>query len=318
VLAKSSNICTTKIAAREGKERMREMMLRFGFGRPTGVDLPGERAGDLAKISRMGPVETATTSFGQGMAATAMQLATAYAAIANGGTLYKPHVLRRVVDGDGKTSVESAPDGHRVIDPTLAGTLRTMLLAVTQKGGTAEKLSLPGYRFAGKTGTAQKVDPATRHYSNEKWASSFVGFAPLDDPRIVLYVVIDEPQGGHFGSLVAGPVFEEVVGDALRWLGVQPTEAAPHTPEPAKPPSARQLAQAPRATPALDALPASDDAEDRVPELRGLGIADVAARAAKLGVRLEVVGSGLAFEQSPAPGAALADGVLRVSFRPPS
>ncbi len=197
----------------------------------------------------MGPVETATTSFGQGMTATAMQLATAYAAIANGGTLYRPRILRRVLDGDGKVSAESAPEGHRVIDAALASTLRTMLQAVTQPGGTAEKLSLPGYRFAGKTGTAQKVDPATRRYSNEKWASSFVGFAPLDDPRIVLYVVIDEPQGGHFGSLVAGPVFEEVVGDALRWLGVQPTEAAPRTPEPAKPPSARQLAQAPRATP---------------------------------------------------------------------
>jgi cell division protein FtsI (penicillin-binding protein 3) len=225
-------------------------------------------------------------------------------------------VLRRVVDGDGKVSAESTPEGHRVIDANLATTLRTMLFAVTQKGGTAEKVSLPGYRFGGKTGTAQKVDSATRRYSNEKWASSFVGFAPFDDPRIALYVVIDEPQGGHFGSLVAGPVFEEVVGDALRWLGVQPTEAAPRTAEPAHAPSARQLAQAPRATPALDAMPAVD-AEDRVPELRGLGIAEVVAHAAKLGVRVEVIGSGIAFEQTPAPGAALADGVLRVSFRPP-
>ncbi len=194
-----------------------------------------------------------------------------------------------------------------------------MLVAVTQKGGTAEKLSLPGYRFAGKTGTAQKVDPATRHYSNEKWASSFVGFAPLDDPRIVLYAVIDEPQGAHYGSAVAGPVFAETMNDALRWIGVRPTEAAQSTTRAGEASVGATAATADTAHPAaLDALPAADDAEDRVPELRGLGIADVAARAAKLGVRLEVVGSGLAFEQSPAPGAALADGVLRVSFRPPS
>src|SRR5205823_4473143 len=96
-----------------------------------------------------------------------------------------------------------------------------------QKGGTADKLLVPGYRFAGKTGTAQKVDPLTRHYSVDKWASSFVGFAPFDDPRLVIYVMIDEPQGTHYGSLVAGPVWQEVMVDALRWLSVPPTQPLP-------------------------------------------------------------------------------------------
>ena len=222
VLAMSSNICTAKLAARQGKERMRDMMLRFGFGRPTGVDLPGERAGNIRSIAKMGPVETATTSFGQGMTATPLQIAAAYAAVANGGTLYRPHVTRRILDGEGTSAITVEPEGHRIVDEKLAATLRTLLHAVTQKGGTAEKLLLPGYAYGGKTGTAQKVDPATRQYSKEKWTSSFVGFAPYEDPRLVIYVAIDEPAGGHFGSLVAGPVFTETMNDALRWLGIRP------------------------------------------------------------------------------------------------
>ncbi len=224
VLAMSSNICTAKLAARQGKERLREMLLRFGFGRPTGVDLPGERAGQIRALAKMGPVETATTSFGQGMTATPLQIATAYAAVANGGTLYKPHVTHRILDGDGATAQVTEPDGKRIVDEKLASTLRTMLHAVTQKGGTAEKLLLPGYKYGGKTGTAQKVDSETRQYSKEKWTSSFVGFAPLEDPRLVLYVAIDEPSDSHYGSQVAGPVFTETMSDALRWLGVKPTE----------------------------------------------------------------------------------------------
>lgn len=231
VLAMSSNICTAKIAARQGKERMREMLLRFGFGRPTGIDLPGERAGQIRSIAKMGPVETATTSFGQGMTATPIQIAAAYAAVANGGTLWKPHVTRRVLDGDGATAQAVDPEGKRIVDEKLAHTLRTMLNAVTQKGGTADKLLLPGYRYGGKTGTAQKVDPETRQYSKEKWTSSFAGFAPLEDPRLVIYVAIDEPSDSHYGSLVAGPVFIETMLDSLRWLGVHPTEVEAPTPQ---------------------------------------------------------------------------------------
>jgi cell division protein FtsI (penicillin-binding protein 3) len=289
VLAQSSNICTAKVAGRQGKERMRNMLVRFGFGKPTGVDLPGERAGQIRAVARMGPVETATMSFGQGLTATPLQIAAAYAAVANGGTLYRPHVAR------------GPAEGHRVIDESLANTLRAMLYAVTQKGGTGEKLSLPGYRFAGKTGTAQKVDPATRQYSREKWASSFVGFAPLDDPRLVIYTMIDEPLGGHYGALVAGPVFQETMADAMRWLGVRPTEPIGTRPEP--------IAKPARAMPALSSgAPVTDD--EGLPDLRGLGVGEAIARAAQLGLRLEVIGSGIAVEQRQR------DGVLLVTFRP--
>jgi cell division protein FtsI (penicillin-binding protein 3) len=299
VLAQSSNICTAKIAARQGRERLRDMMIRFGFGKPTGVDLPGERAGQVRAVAKMGPVETATMAFGQGVTVTPLQLAAAYAAIANGGTLYRPHVAR------------GAPQGSRVIDESLASTLRQLLFAVTQKGGTAQRLLIPGYHFGGKTGTAQKVDPATRRYSADKWAASFVGFAPFDEPRIVLYVMVDEPVGNHHGSTVAGPVFQEVVTDALRWLGVRPTEALPAHPE------AVAKTPPPHGKPALDA-PAPDEegaAGEGMPDLRGLGVAEAVTQAAQRGLRLEVVGSGVAVEQGLPPGG---DGsTLRVTFRPP-
>jgi cell division protein FtsI (penicillin-binding protein 3) len=315
VLAESSNICTAKIAARQGKERMREMMLRFGFGRPTGVDLPGERAGQIRAIAKMGPVETATTSFGQGMTATPLQLASAYATIASGGVYHKPHLLRRVFDAEGRALSTTEVESHRVVTPELADTLRQLLHAVTQKGGTAEKILVPGYRFGGKTGTAQKVDPATRHYSTDKWASSFVGFAPLDDPRLVLYVLIDEPVGTHYGSQVAGPVFAETMTDAMRWLGVRPTE--PIT----KPPAPEQRKRPPAAAPVVAELPATPAPVDEVdrtslPDLRGLGVAEVLERAARVGARVQILGSGLAVEQTPPAGAAVPE-LVRVTFRPP-
>jgi cell division protein FtsI (penicillin-binding protein 3) len=308
VLAKSSNICTAKIAFRSGKERVREMLLRFGFARRTGVDLPGERAGDIRALPRMGPVDLATTSFGQGITATPLQIAAAYAAVANGGTWHKPHAMRRVVDNNGRTVSEWQPESRRVITAELAETLQKMLFAVTQKGGTAEHLSLPGYSFAGKTGTAQKAEHG--HYSQDKWASSFVGFAPREDPRLVLYVMIDEPQGGHYGSVIAGPVWQETMIDALRWLGT-PTSDVVVAAKPATPPMAL-----PRDTGFVDGEAAPSDGE--VPEFLGLGVREALLAARRAGLRIEIEGSGIAVGQDPGPGETVEpDGVCRVRFAPP-
>jgi cell division protein FtsI (penicillin-binding protein 3) len=334
VLAKSSNICTAKIAMREGHERLHDIFLRFGFGRPTGVDLPGERAGQVRSVQKMGPVETATMSYGQGITATPLQMAAAYATVANGGVWHRPHVLRRVLDGAGRTVLPEPNDGdgRRVIDPELAGTMRTMLVGVTQKGGTAASLSLPGYTFAGKTGTAQKVDPVTRHYSPENWASSFVGFAPAENPRLLLFVLVDEPQGTHLGALVAGPVFAEVMADALRLLGVAPDAPVPAAPPPVAtrphPPGAREPALAPAVRiaetqeadaapdPAEDDGPMSDDPADVVPDFTGMSVTEALEAARKLGLRVEVLGSGVASGQSPGPGE-VRRGPCRVMFTPP-
>jgi cell division protein FtsI (penicillin-binding protein 3) len=321
VLAKSSNICTAKIAARQGRERLHDILLRFGFGRPTGVDLPGERAGQVRSTQRMGPVETATMSFGQGLTATPLQIAAAYAAISVGGEWHTPHVLRRVVDPSGRPAMEGKWETRRVIDGDVAATMRMMLRAVTQKGGTAERLQLPGYSFAGKTGTAQKVDPVTRHYSTDKWASSFVGFAPAEDPRMVLFVMVDEPQGTHYGSMVAGPVFAEVMADALRWLGVPPDAAPP--PEKVLEKVAEKIEDQPAVEKEEDdgfVTPADDpraQAASEVPDFTGMSIGEAMVAAQRAGLRLVVSGSGYAVAQSPGPGEARRGAACRVQFSPP-
>ncbi len=279
-------------------------------------------------------------SFGQGLTATPLQIATAYAAIANGGMLYRPHVMRRVLSPEGQTVQEAQVVGHRVISPELAATMRTLLHAVTQKGGTAQKLSVPGYLFAGKTGTAQKVDPVTRHYSPTKWVSSFVGFAPYRSPRIVLFVMIDEPYGSHHGSEVAGPVWQDVMIDALRWLGVPPTEplvAANDAGDkrPAKvtaPPTIEEPEDASEPQPVVDEGEpaggagraggdprAGDEARARreLPDFTGMSMAEALQAARRVGVRLEIVGSGRASGQSPGPGPLRHGAVCTVSFTPP-
>jgi len=326
VLAKSSNICTAKIAAKEGRDKLHEMLLRFGFGQRTGVDLPGERAGQIRSAERMGPVETATMSFGQGLTATALQIVTAYAAVANGGTLYRPHVMRRVMTPEGQLVQDAPVIGKRVISPELAETMRGLLHGVTQKGGTAQKLSVPGYLFAGKTGTAQKVDPVTRHYSPTSWVASFVGFAPYQNPRMVLYVMVDEPYGSHHGSSVAGPIWQDVMIDALRWLGVPPTEplvaagddkdksekkAAKVTP----PPTVEEPEDASEAQPVVEAE--DDVPRHEVPDFAGMSMSEALVAAKRAGVRLEVAGSGRATAQSPGPGPLRHGAVCKVSFTPP-
>jgi cell division protein FtsI (penicillin-binding protein 3) len=316
VLAKSSNICTAKIAAREGRDRLREMLIRFGFGRPTGIDLPGERAGQVRALERMGPVETATMSFGQGLTATPLQVAAAYAAIANGGTWVRPHVLRRVTDGSGAVVHQATVERRRVIDESLAQTMREMLEAVTQKGGTASSLTIPGYRFAGKTGTAQKVDPVTRRYSTDRWASSFVGFAPAEDPRLVIFVMIDEPVGTHYGSMVAGPVFQEAMIDALRWLGVPPAQ---HD-EPvaaAAPPVPVRVENGPAIDESAPDQVEEGEAGAIVPDFTGMSIAEALQAASRSGLQIEVDGTGFATAQSPGPGAVRPGAACRIVFTPP-
>jgi cell division protein FtsI (penicillin-binding protein 3) len=328
VLAESSNICTAKIARRSGRDRVDAMLRRFSFGAPTGVDLPGERAGLLRPARRWGEIELATISFGQGMTATPLQVAAGYAAVANGGTWYKPHVVRRVLDERGQPVAEIAAEGRRVLDERTARTMREMLAAVVGPGGTGEKLVIPGYPAAGKTGTAQKVDPVTRHYSTDKWASSFVGFAPLDDPRLVLMVVVDEPSGTHYGGAVAGPIWREVMTDALRYLTV--------------PPSVEALAEAPRVVapaPVAVAAPVEEEADEgdddgaphggflaargeagdarEIPDFTGLSLGEALEAARRAGLPVEIAGTGRVVGQSPAPGRAPQRARCRLALAPP-
>ena len=329
VLAESSNICTAKIARRSGRERVEAMLRRFGFGAPTGIDLPGERGGLLRSSKKWGEVELATISFGQGMTATPLQLAAGYATIANRGVWMRPHVVRRVLGERGRTVREVAPEGRRVVDEKTAATMARLLHAVTLPGGTGEKLAIPGYPAAGKTGTAQKVDPVTRRYSVDKWASSFVGFAPLADPRLVILVMVDEPHGVHYGGVIAGPIWREVMIDSLRYLGVTPDGTAlaeSKAPSPPRPEAAP--------APALPELAAADEGAEEeegeaflavreegaevvaIPDFTGLSVGEALGLARQAGVSLEVVGSGRAVGQSPGPGRARERTHCRVSFAP--
>ncbi|MEO5770146.1 MAG: penicillin-binding protein 2 [Polyangia bacterium] len=219
----SSNIGATKIARRLGRERLAETLARFGFGRKTGVGLPGEQAGVLRPIDRWGEIGFANVSFGQGLTATPLQIVSGLAAIAAGGVYHPPRIVARVVHADG--TFEALPDrpAIRVISEKAAREMTRIMVGVTEVGGTARAAAIDGYAVAGKTGTAQKVSGG--HYDASKWVSSFIGFAPADDPRVAIAVMVDEPQGAHLGGAVAAPIFKEIAEQTLRYLHVPPSTA---------------------------------------------------------------------------------------------
>ncbi len=216
ILAQSSNIGADLIGKRVGAERMAHWIKRFGFGAPTGIDFPGEEQGIVPPLSTWSGSTMGNLPIGQGLSVTPIQIATAYAAIANGGTLRPPRLVLK--DGSDKVA---EPAGHRVISSGNASKLRTMLEGVLAPGGTASEVSVPGYTLAGKTGTAQKVVDGT--YSDSQFVASFVGFAPADDPKLLVSIVVDDPsQGSYYGGTVAAPAFGEIAKFALPYLGIPP------------------------------------------------------------------------------------------------
>jgi cell division protein FtsI (penicillin-binding protein 3) len=223
VLQYSSNIGTVKVAEALGRDRLYSYVNAFGFGEKTGVDLPGEVSGRVRPVERWGPIELATMSFGQGLAVTPLQMTRAFAAIANGGLLLRPFVMRRIVAPDGTVLVERTQVvARRVLRRRTAGQMAAMLRRVVEEeGGTGRLARLPGTAVAGKTGTAQKVDPLTGRYSPTAHVASFVGFVPAHEPRVVIFVMIDEPVNSPYGGVVAAPVFREVAEAVLARAGTE-------------------------------------------------------------------------------------------------
>jgi cell division protein FtsI (penicillin-binding protein 3) len=218
ILARSSNVGAIEIGQLEGAARFNEWVHRFGFGGRTGVELPGEERGLVLPLQRYSGSSMGNLPIGQGQLVTPLQMVTAYAAIANGGALRAPHLIR-AVGGHARP----VPAGHQVISAATAAALRQMLQGVLAPGGTASEVSIPGYQLAGKTGTASKIDPATGEYSNTAFIASFMGFAPATDPKLLCAVVVDEPQvGSIFGGTVAAPAFGEIMSFALPYLGISP------------------------------------------------------------------------------------------------
>jgi cell division protein FtsI (penicillin-binding protein 3) len=204
------------IGQRLGAERFDHWVRRFGFGSPTGIDLPGEERGIPLALENYSGSSMGNLPIGQGMAVTLMQMATGYAAIANGGVLRAPHVVEEV---GGRAAPK--PKGRRVISEATAAAVRRMLEGVLGPGGTASGAGIDGYVMAGKTGTAEKPDEFGG-YSKTKFVSSFVGFAPAKRPKLLVAVMVDEPQGDIYGGTVAAPAFREITSFALNYLRIAP------------------------------------------------------------------------------------------------
>jgi cell division protein FtsI (penicillin-binding protein 3) len=217
VLKQSSNIGAVQIALKMGATRFSQWVSRFGFGELTGVDLPGEERGIVPTYDDYSGSSIANLPIGQGQAVTPMQMMAAYAAIANGGILRTPQIVREI---GGRAVPE--PVGRRVISTEASASVREMLRGVLAAGGTASEASIAGYDLAGKTGTANKVDP-DGEYSDTRYIASFMGFAPASDPELLVAVVVDEPQGAIYGGQVAAPAFQKIVAFALPYLGIRPS-----------------------------------------------------------------------------------------------
>ena len=223
VIAKSSNLGTLVAAQKMSDKTMHSYLSKFGFGSASGVGLPGESNGILAPASKWTKASHATISFGQGIAVTAAQMMRAEGAIANDGKICNPSVVSSYVDDHGKTKSVATPAAHRVVSKKAAATVTRMMEAVTAKDGTAPAAAITGYRVAGKTGTAWRVDPVTGRYVRGQNVVSFMGFAPADNPRFLTYIVLDRPYSNAGGGSTAAPVFHDIMSMALERFGVAPT-----------------------------------------------------------------------------------------------
>jgi cell division protein FtsI (penicillin-binding protein 3) len=213
ILKDSSNIGADEIGAKLGAQRFDYWVHKFGFGAPTGVDLPGEQQGVVLHWQQYSGSSMATLPFGQGEEVTPIQMATAYSAIANGGILRPARIVKAI---GGKPVPE--PPGKRIISATAASELRDMLRGVLADGGTASGAAIPGWDLAGKTGTADEV--VNGQYSSSDYAASFIGFVPASHPRLLVAVMVDRPQGSIYGGSVAAPAFQKIVGWAVPYLGL--------------------------------------------------------------------------------------------------
>ena len=300
ILKRSSNVGVVKLALRVGRERLDAALRRYGFGRRTGIELPLEEAGTIRKGSTWREIELATISYGYGLTVTPLQVAAAMAAIGDEGRWRTPHVVDRITDAAGKVIWRPEVETRQVFEPSTAAQLLPMLASVFEPntsrtirdGGTAASVVIDGFAAGGKTATAHKLDPVTKRYTtaaDKMYLSSFAGLAPIDDPKIAVVVIIDEPNGKHyFGGKVAGPVFATVVSETLRYLGVPGS-----TPPNAKLGEAEAAAEAEAEAQVEVPLPFEDD----VPDFRGMSVARALEAGRAAGLTVEVVGSGRAIEQ---------------------
>jgi cell division protein FtsI (penicillin-binding protein 3) len=348
ILAQSSDVGAIKIAVRLGSPKFYEYIRAFGFGAPTGIDLPGESRGLLHRLENWSAISIGSVSMGQEIGVTPIQLATAVSAIANGGLLYRPHVVKQIKRGEQDLAVADGvtPIGEpmRVIRPETAATLRRLMEGVVLRG-TGKLARLDGWTAAGKTGSAQKIDPATGRYSPTQLIASFTGFAPINTPAITVLVSLDSPVGQHEGGQVAAPAFKRITEQVLSYLNVPrdvplnprliqaaykqrvstddsaledftPTDFFGQPDEPPAASKSKAPVPKPRATEVT--MLADEGGDVTVPDFAGKTMREVTAMCLRLGLEPVLVGSNLATEQFPEAGVKMKPGAkVTVQFGRP-
>jgi len=325
-MKKSSNICAAKTGFRLGAEKLERYYRAWGFGGRSGSGFPGEAPGLLLPASKWTIVHLANISFGQGFAATGIQLARATAALGNGGKLMKPIVVRRVLDSEGKAIKTFEPEVIRqVVSPRTARTVLDLMRGVVAPDGTGKRAHIPEYPVAGKTGTGQKSHLRKRGYAEDMWVATFLGLAPADDPELAVVVLVDEPKGkAHGGGTFAAPAFKRIMRWSLRYLGVpSPYDTGKRVAwiDPAELKRRRNAQTEEEKDKALEALKPPVDPSAvgavQVPDFRGLTKDVVRKRAFEAGLTVRYMGSGVAVGQDVEPHTQVpAWSQIAVSFKP--
>ena len=274
----SSNIGASKIGELLGRDKYYKYLNKFGFGKKTGIGLPGESSGLLAAPRKWGPIELATISFGQGISVTTLQLVTALSAIANGGYLMKPYVIEKIVGPDGNVIEQNSPEVvTRVISYDTSYQMKQIMQGVVENG-TGKKAQIPGFSVAGKTGTAQIPNPKSGGYYSDRYIASFIGFAPVEDPSIVMVVVVEAPRKKKHGGSVAAPIFKQIAEKVLFHMGLSPKKV-------------------------LVGMTV-------MPDLSGMSVRDILKWSEEQGVKVKVKGSGFVANQKPLPGDLIKEGMV--------
>lgn len=318
VIVRSSNVGAVKIGMQVGPARLAQYVARFGFGQVLAPDFRGESAGMVWNVSELDPSALASVSMGYQIGVTPLQMVTAASAVANGGRLLEPRIVRAFIK-DGRRAEVAHTIVREAITPDTAAELTTIMEQVVERGtGKPARMDVDGYTVAGKTGTAHKVENG--HYSPVDFNASFVGFVPSRKPAVAIIVVLDSPHGpnGYYGGTVSAPIFKRIAEAALTYLGVPPNLNAPppvlvarHDPlqpaEPAPQPAVAASVLNPTVEPARDGL---------MPDLRGMSAREALRLLGRIGMTAQMTGDGFVADQSPAPGAALVRGTsceLRLS-----
>lgn len=316
VLAKSSNIGTAKIAFDMGSERLRQHLLDFGFGSRSGIDLPGENKGIILPLPWHQHL-LANISFGQGMTANALQVANAYAVLANGGELKKPYIVESIIDTENNEIKKMEPQTvRRVLTEDQAMKMRMLLVGVTGDKGTAINARVPGYVVGGKTGTAQKVNPNGRGYLKNAYISSFAGLIPANNPEFVIYIAVDNPKKGYYGSQVAAPVFARVASYLVRKNGVSPQILSEQNI--INPTIAKQLVTQSHKQVAAQKITDAQITKDLkiLPDLSGSTMREVLRTFQGTQHSVKIIGSGTVIDTSPPPGSVLnGDEDITIQFK---